>query len=377
MSSEPNHALMPSNCGSTVFALVLICVMLAGVWEISSVARRIDTASLPLHGSDWVEGRSMAALEKQLDHALLQRAEMIATANALRYLLLRGGGEQVRVGRDGWLFLTDELRYHSDAAAHLAARAELLHEADAALSQCGVALVVALVPDKARLYAEQVLGGYPAANLDRYRSALDALREREVDVVDLLTPLQQVARAGDAYYRSDTHWNQAGAAVAAQAIAQRVQERFPDLTHTGFVTTVMGPEAERPGDLIRLMGLESLPNVLRPPPDREAPRATARTETDSGDSLFGDSQIEVALVGTSYSLRANFHGELQQALQAEVLNNAKDGGGFLDAATAYLQDAAFSDSPPQVLIWEIPERFLGEALAREPGWLASVGLAAQ
>jgi alginate O-acetyltransferase complex protein AlgJ len=52
-----------------------------------------------------------------------------------------------------------------------------------------------------------------------------------------------------------------------------------------------------------------------------------------------------------------------------VLNTAKDGGGFLQAITAYLKDDSFKTSKPKVLIWEIPERMLQSPISDEKGWL--------
>jgi alginate O-acetyltransferase complex protein AlgJ len=84
--------------------------------------------------------------------------------------------------------------------------------------------------------------------------------------------------------------------------------------------------------------------------------------------------VPVVLTGTSYSLRANFAGFLQQALTAKVLNAAKDGGGFLLATTQYLKDDAFRSAKPKLLLWELPERFLYSPLVEEPQWLKNVGL---
>jgi alginate O-acetyltransferase complex protein AlgJ len=146
-----------------------------------------------------------------------------------------------------------------------------------------------------------------------------------------------------------------------------------DLKPTLFSTQAKATEESRSGDLIRLMGLEFVPNALRPKLDRETPEITiekpaAATETPS-TGLFDDAGVPVVLAGTSYSLRANFHGRLQEYLQAKVLNTAKDGGGFLQSMTAYLKDDAFKSSKPKVLIWEIPERMLQSPLGEEVGWL--------
>jgi alginate O-acetyltransferase complex protein AlgJ len=79
--------------------------------------------------------------------------------------------------------------------------------------------------------------------------------------------------------------------------------------------------------------------------------------------LLGEFEIPVTLVGTSYSKRANFHGFLEQALGARVLNAARDAAGFIQSANEYFSDDAFRSAPPRVLIWEVPERVLSEKAA--------------
>lgn len=365
---------MPIPLSDKLAAAVFICVMLGGAWEIIHASQQIELRDVPHAWVDFSQGHTTNALEKQLNQKLPERGMLIATANALRYLLSRSGGEQVRVGHDDWLFLTDELRFHSDAKNHLTTRADLLGAASSALERDGVKLVIALVPDKARVYPEHLVGALPDYNRTRYQDALSALQARGVNVVDLLKPLTLAAVNGEVYYHSDTHWNQAGAQAAAKAIATEVHRLNADLNPTEFTTEKNGSEIERPGDLIRLMGLENVPNFLRPLPDHETLQVTRQTSADSSGGLFGDASVPVVLTGTSYSLRANFHGLLQQELAAKVLNTAKDGGGFLQAATEYLKDEAFRSSKPKVLIWELPERFLGMKLEEETKWLQTVGL---
>jgi len=371
-----NSALIstPVTFAEKLAGVILLCVMLGGVWQIIQAARQVEWPEVPQTWMDFREGKTANALEKQLDRKLPARPTLIATANSLRYLLLRSGGDQVRVGRDGWLYFTDELKFHAYANNHLIARADLLGAASKALERDGVKLVIALVPDKARIYPqhlpEKTIPGY---NRSRYQDMLGTLQARNVAVVDLLKPLAQAAMNGETYYRTDTHWNQSGAQIAAAAIAAEVRRLNVDLGTTEFATEKNAVESERPGDLIRLMGLENTPNFLRPTPDHEAQMATHQTSAGKG-GLFGDASVPVVLTGTSYSLRGNFHGFLQQALSAKVLNAAKDGGGFLQATTQYLKDEAFRSSKPKVLIWEVPERFLGTELEGEEKWLETVGL---
>jgi alginate O-acetyltransferase complex protein AlgJ len=356
-------------------ALTFAGVMLAGAGQMITAAQHPEALDFPRTLLDFREGRTTGTLEKQLDQKLPVRPDLIAIANTVRYNLTGGTGEQVRLGQDGWLFLTDELRFNADGSTYLNARAALLGAAGHSLGLKGVTLVVALVPDKARVYASKLANGrYPESNRSRYQDALLAMRSHKVAVVDLLAPLALGAAQSDVYYRSDTHWNQRGAQIAANTVAQTVHSLGVTLETTTFSSADTSGPVERTGDLIRLMGLDSMPAALRPAGDVETPVATHQNSIDSPAGLFGDAVVPVALTGTSYSWRGNFHGFLQQALAAKVLNTAKDGGGFLQAASAYLTNESFRASQPKILIWEVPERFLYTKLDGEDQWLSQVGL---
>lgn len=356
-------------------ALTLLLTLAFGAWQFILAARDISYREIPHSPQDVLTGSTAKYVETQLTKHLPARAALVSSANIMRYILLHGAGEQVRLAKDNWLFLSDELRVYDHAPENLQAHLALMVRTASVLQQDNVHLLVALVPDKSRIYAAQLSAAVrPAALNSRYADALNALRLAGVDSVDLATPLRAAARHQEVYYRTDTHWNQAGARVAADTIAAAVKRAVGDLAVTHYDTKTVGEIQDRPGDLIRLMGLEDAPDALRPTPDREATVTSTRSEADTGLALFGDSLVPVVLCGTSYSLRGNFHGYLQQALSSTVLNTALDGGGFLSAITAYLQNDAYRNAPPRVLIWEVPERFLQTPLGDEAHWLASVGL---
>jgi alginate O-acetyltransferase complex protein AlgJ len=373
----PKHTLL---CG------VFFCATMAfGAYQIMAAA--LDPAGLdyPRGLTNFREGVSTQALEKQLDQKMPIRQGFIAIANATRYQLFGGGGEQVRVGKGGWLFLNDELRFegedgktkNANPELALKARMDLIGESSKRLEAQGVKLVVALVPDKARLYADYLGNStYPAYNQARYSDALKSLEARKVVTVNLLEPFTQAMRSrrdDELYYRTDTHWNQRGAKIAAREISLIVAGLKLEIERTEFKTKPVSIAQDRSGDLIRMMGLEQVPNMLRPQPDQEASEVTAqRGAQKAGQGLFGDSAVPVVLTGTSYSLRGNFHGYLQESLSAKVLNTAKDGGGFLQALTAYLKDEAYQAAKPKVLIWEVPERMLRSPLEGETTWLQKI-----
>lgn len=371
-------------------AAVLTVVMAFGAFQFVAAINNPEPLQFPKGQKNFLEGPTTQGLEKAIDKRIPARDSLIAFANSIRYRLFKGGGDQVRVGQQDWLFLTDELKYEglvgtpakpSDTAAALKARADLVAEVDRRLQAVGVKLLVAVVPDKARLYAEKLPTiGYPSYNEKRYGDALAAFRARNVAVVDLLTPLSVAAKSDEVYYRTDTHWNQKGAGIVAKEIAGSIAKLGLNLDSTRFETKAQASPEERPGDLIRLMGLANVANFWRPAPDSEAAQVTTEVADSAspkaGAGLFGDVSIPAVLTGTSYSLRGNFHGQLQQAASIKILNTAKDGGGFLQALGGYLKDEAFKSSKPKLLIWEIPERMLQSPLADEIGWVEKSGLGA-
>jgi alginate O-acetyltransferase complex protein AlgJ len=186
-----------------------------------------------------------------------------------------------------------------------------------------------------------------------------------LSVVNLLDTLATAAQKAPIYYKTDTHWNQKGAGLAAESVANRVRSLGVNLPLTEFVSQTAETPVERAGDLLKMMGLVNVPNWARPDPDWEPPQTTTRQAAGSSAplGLLGDAAgPPVVLVGTSYSLRANFHGQLQEQLKTEVLNVAKDGGGFMQAMSDYLNDDAFRTAPPKLVIWEVPERVFSPQL---------------
>jgi alginate O-acetyltransferase complex protein AlgJ len=353
---------------SRLAAAVLLLVMLAGIIQLSLALRQLH--DLPHSNDDILRGRTSLALEKQLNAQLPAREPMIATANGLRYLLLRGASAQVQLGHDDWLFLNEELQTWPNGNANMQARLDLVAQVARKLAYDKVKLIVLLVPDKIRLYPNQSFWAHD--DVLRYQAALRGLQARQVEVVDPLLALQTGSATSAVYYRSDTHWNQLGAKIAAEQVALRVQALARangwQWERTEFAMSAKGSPAERAGDLLRLMGLEHSPNWLRPQPDLETQQVLQQLSADAATGLLDDVSIPVVLTGTSYSLRGQFHGYLQQFLHTKVLNAAKDGAGFVQATQAYLDDQAYQSAKPLCVIWEIPERFLQQPLEQERVW---------
>ena len=313
----------------------------------------------PTEGS-FVQGEQAARYEEAFNEALPFRDAAVATWGVLEYALFREGREGVVVGREGWLFTDEEFTFYDDAAAETARKLAYIGEVRGALAERNVALIVALVPDKARVYSEFVGRKLPSYTQGRYESFRRGLLEQNIVTPDLLSALTAAKAQGPTYLRTDTHWTPAGAEVAAETLAEALRTAdVPGLFGSTYTTEITGTEPYR-GDLFNFLPLGALKGRLGPGGERLEGRQTTATGDSAGGKLFGAQTIPVTLVGTSYSAdeRWNFTGALQTALGADVLNLATEGHGPLPPMREYLASPELRDAPPSVVVWEIPERYV-------------------
>ena len=368
------------------------------------VKGKFDVLSRPIAWSDFVHGKAMDELAKDLANAPLPD-EIARLERGVSWLVAGDLGPRVRQGERDWLFLVDELTPHAGGVASAQARATDVIAMRDRLKREGISLLVVLVPDKTRIAAAH-LGAIhrPAVFTPRIDDFMRVLEGAGVQAVNLTEPLAAMNADGGAqpFLRTDTHWSEQGAEVAAQAIASRVRaigvQPVPTVNRQ-IATQVVSP---RSGDLIRLAGIDWLPASLAPRPDDarattfsdsvSAPMSATATATatasavapasaaaaaaapapgsvsapepnhaaKSDDSdLFGDADLpNIALVGTSFSRTSDFVPFLDYALHTRVASFARDGGGFSTSLLNFLKSPTFKETPPKLIIWEIPERVL-------------------
>lgn len=312
-----------------------------------------------------LKGETAAAVNHAMAHNLPVDPVFRATGGVLRWKIFGSAGPQVRAGCDDWLFLTEELRPWPDAAAHKATRIAALKRVAAKLAEQQIQLLVAVVPDKARVYSEELCGTpWSRQSQERYTGFVADLQAAGLRHVSLMPALQGAKANGPVFYRTDTHWSQAGAATAAEAIAPAVRQMGIEPAER-FRTQAEAGESNGPDDLLRLMSLDKVPDWLRPAPDRQHKETTEPEQpaASGGGGLLDETPAPpVTLIGSSYSVNANFHGRLQQALGVTVGNFAQAGGGFFRAANDYFAGEAFRETPPKLVVWEIPERVIGQPI---------------
>ncbi len=353
-AEDVRHSPLPTTLGWLPGGFLLLVLALGFGAALLTPA----TFQWPRKGS-FLRGEQSARYEKAFNDALPFRDAAIATWGVLEYTVFREGREGVVVGQDGWLFTDEEVAFYGDGAAETARKLAYIKKVRAELAAKNVTLVVALVPDKSRVYAEFVGRTLPSYTAERYQNFRRKLIQASILAPDLLTPLVGAKGETQVYLRTDTHWTPAGAEVTADTLAGAVRRAdVPGLFTSEYETTVTGREPYK-GDLLSFVPLGALQSRLGPAPDGLETRQT-RARGGAGGGLFGAQTVPVTLVGTSYSAneRWNFAGALQRALGADVLNLAAEGQGPLPPMRDYLASRELQDEPPELVVWEIPERYL-------------------
>jgi alginate O-acetyltransferase complex protein AlgJ len=259
-------------------------------------------------------------------------------------LVAQAGDKGVIEGRDGWLFLTAELRFLAagefwGAAAGKVSSAAKPEWADplpaildfhAQVKKAGATLIFAPVPPKAVVYPDRLPGSEGPAPKTRSDAAtarfLDVLRTNGVQVLDLAPAfLEYRARHGDAnerrlYCQTDSHWSPLACGLTAELLRQRLADLAALPPPDGHTYTATPATLAIEGDLTLMRGggvgaRETLPaetiadETGAPPADRR----------DSPILLVGDSHLLVFHAGGDmHATGAGLADRLAQRLGAAV-----------------------------------------------------------
>jgi len=296
------------------------------------------------------------------------------------YRVFKEGRKGVLIGDEGWLYSDEEFCYFPNELDELDNKVDFMLSTQETLKSYGAELVIAFVPAKARVYPEY-LGKYkqPSYTLERYGRVLEQTQSVNLNVIDLYTPLKEAKTTQSTFLRTDTHWTIFGANLAAQTIASYVRDNalLASIDSDIYETTVQDT-IEHSGDLLKFIPLGNYQH-LGPQPDNLQKLSTEKVESDDsggglgglglgGLGLFDSVSIPVTLIGTSYSANTdwNFEGALKVALGSDILNLADEGKGPIIPMQDYLKSVELQETPPELVIWEIPERFLPVDYSVEP-----------
>lgn len=210
-------------------------------------------------------GTGLAAAAARLDRQFAFRATLVRWQSWLRVSLFGVSPlPTVWRGREGWWYYAEDgvVEDATNATPFTAAELEewraTLQRTHDWLAAQGIAYVFVIAPDKHVVYPEYLPPGlHRRPGPSRIDQLVAHLRARStVPVVDLQGVLAEARRRERIYHRTDSHWNDAGAAVAYRAIVDAL----------GAQTPVLGPAAppeafdlvtrDEPGwDVAEMLGL--------------------------------------------------------------------------------------------------------------------------
>lgn len=296
-------------------------------------------------------GGYQRAVERSFDDNIPLRALSVHGWNALKLGLLNQPSAGAFIGTSGRMFTTQEL---VTPASEFHFMTELL-AAKTALETRNITLLPVVIPDKSRIYADELGPARAPELMSRYGAILDEINAANLATVDLSIAFGTAKQNVEVYMWTDTHWSPEGAEIAAQYIASELAQHT--LEHTEFATTKSAPDPFE-GDLVSFAATGPFRDIVGPRFETITPYDTVATSPPA--DLFGDVQIPLALVGTSFSDRTEFHfdGFLKQQTGLDLINYAKSGLGPFQPMRDFLASDALESAPPSIVIWEIPERYI-------------------
>jgi alginate O-acetyltransferase complex protein AlgJ len=201
-------------------------------------------------------------------------------------------GARALIGRDGWLFLTDDTNGTLEQLAgtrtlstpEIDAHLEALSHRRRRLATLGVASLLALAPMKERVYRELLPEGLAVRDELRAATLLaSALREAGQDgLLDLLPVLRDARAHGTVYNRTDHHWNSRGAFFAARALLREARAHIPGIAPLPASAARFIPDPFFGGDLAEKPKVQIVDGMQVPWPDGAGDWSEAVEDVDRG-----------------------------------------------------------------------------------------------
>ncbi len=354
----------PPGAATNVLAMVVLATLFGGALVLAPSAwNAVHQTTAASHGwQPWVNGRWTADFTEAFNAHWPGREWAVGVWGAIDTVVFGQGRPGVAIGKNEYLFTTEEFAAEQPAEVLHETIANVLTEARTRVGPSG-AVVLAVIPDKSRVCSQHIgRVGRPDSLASRYDDLRAVAVAAGAHAPDLRPALDCAAHPG-AYLRTDTHWSPEGAERVANVLAAAL----PGARGAAVFDVRMGEPFDHLGDLVPFLALGPFVDTLGPTPDRVSSRTVTLRPQDglSAASLFGDEAIPMVLVGTSFSAESKwgFADALKLAFQMDVVNRADPGQGPVVPMQRWLADAP--DESPSVVIWEFPERYLQTISMRE------------
>lgn len=203
----------------------------AGAFNIEKINDYYSESKKKMEYTDWWDKKQ--ALHKQF--RVINSSNIKFLVNNLSYTItgkpligdvgivrLKNGNELMFYKNDLSSF---ERRFYSE---DLTRAADFISYINKRLKADGITLIYFAVPDKYNAYYDEIMDGEKIKKDARFIEHLnDELQKRDVITVNLFEPFRNaIGQGSDLYHFDDTHWNEDGAAIAAELVAQEIQKRM-------------------------------------------------------------------------------------------------------------------------------------------------------
>jgi alginate O-acetyltransferase complex protein AlgJ len=261
----------------------------------------------------------------------------------------------VIIGKGGWLFPGWESLTTLDKPG-IDKVVGLIADTKAALAGRNIALIVPVVPLKARSYAANLPDGTRLSPEieGQYDYILGQLRQAGIETLDLRPALKSVETGKQtAFYRADYHWTAWAAEAAADAVGQLIKQKFPRLGGQPGTGDKLGQwiTQRNLGDLAQ--------RFLTPEQQRQVgpDLFTVRASGQSGGGLLGSGPAPVHVVGNSFvQPYLGFPQKLSSVIDRPVSLTWQPGNvGPYATLLQFLATPDFQRAPPQIVIWQFNE----------------------
>lgn len=212
----------------TVFiALFLLMCLLPSVGmlllgESKGLANEAMAPRASLHTDDGAINRNVLAdFSSWFEGRIAFRKELVTAWAKLNASVFQSSVEgQVVLGKDGWLYYSptlDDYMGRSMGEAELERAAQNLASIQRYCESRGARFIFTIAPNKNSLYSDSMPDwideDHADSNAEKLRPYFEAYGVNYVDLFDVFSERGEVL-----YYRTDSHWNNRGAALAADAI---------------------------------------------------------------------------------------------------------------------------------------------------------------
>lgn len=332
-------------------ARLVLPILLFGYGLIANFAVLTGPATpISLPRTDLLAGGLTRDFEAQYKTTLPHFTPAFGVIGAMRYALLGEARDGAVVGRDGWLFTSEETRALPKANA-LNATITQIQTIKTRLAAQGTDLVVLPLPAKIDVESAHFSDAALPANMALlYADFRIGLQMAGIVAID--PRAMMMGQKQPVFFATDTHWTPFGAGLAAKVVGE-------NLPHGPLIyTSTLTNAKPLTGDLIRFVTQDRIAPMIGLLPEE----VTMNTLSSSAapTDIFDAAPTDIVLIGTSYSANTDwgFADTLTRILGREVENHAVMGLGPVHPMVTYLQSDEFKTAPARLVIWEFPVRYL-------------------